>query len=173
MVQIKLNTRKLYGAIRLFTALARPICVTETFEKTRDRVENRRVELFVNEANVPKCWKHIERLAKVTRWGTRRGKPYNEVSFYALSQPVDSAQKVARMIRQHWFIENKLHWVKDAILLEDKMTIKQPHMATVVACFNTVVLNVIRMAGFKPTKGFFAKYTNKVKDLINLFEKSG
>lgn len=161
----------MYEAIRLFTALVQPICVTETYEKVRGREEHRRIELFDNQADIPKGWKNIERIAKVTRWGIRGGKDFNELSFYVLSEPTNSSKKVAKMIRQHWFIENKLHWVKDVILHEDSMTISQPQMATIVGCFNTVVLNILRLAGYKPTKNTFAIFTNKVKELINLFQK--
>ncbi len=161
----------MYETIRLFTALVQPICVTETYEKVRGREEHRRIELFDNQANIPKGWKNIERIARVTLWGIRGGKDFNKLSFYMLSEPTNSSKKVAQMIRQHWFIENKLHWVKDVILHEDNMTIEQPQMATIVSCFNTVVLNILRLAGYKPTKNTFAIFTNKVKELISLFQK--
>lgn len=105
------------------------------------------------------------------RWGTRHGKYYEEVSFYVLSKPIDSAQTVAKGIRGHWGIENNLHWVKDVILGEDDMTITNQKQATIVAHLNTTALNLLRLAGLKPNKDTLAIFTNKVHELHKLFCK--
>lgn len=157
--------------IIFFTAFNTPKSTCETYEEKRGRCEWRLVELYTNEAELPKGWNNITRLVKVRRWGTRQGKYYEEVSFYVLSKPIDSAQTVAKGIRGHWGIENNLHWVKDVILGEDDMTITHQKQATIVAHLNTTALNLLRLAGLNPDKDTFAIFTNKVNELHKLFYK--
>ena len=141
----------------------------ETYEEGHGRCEFRRVELFENKAELPQVWHGITRLVKVRRWGLREGKPYQQLSFYILSKPLNSVQVVARGIRGHWGIENKLHWVKDAILKEDKMAITHPTQATIAALLNTTAMNMLRLAGLLPNKDTLAGFANKVKKMYNLF----
>ncbi len=74
------------------------------------------------------------------------------------------------MIRQHWHIENGLHWIKDVLLREDSITINQHNSATNIGMLNSLILNVLRMAGLKPNKDTFARFANKVNELIKLFQ---
>ncbi|MBK9492811.1 MAG: hypothetical protein IPO07_31550 [Haliscomenobacter sp.] len=107
----------------------------------------RKIELYLNKAAIPKGWTGIERLVKVTRSGLRKGKPFNFISLYILSKPIDEA-------RQSWLrkasigIENSApSLTKDVNLKEDDMTIKETKPATAVACLaNTLALNLIRLA---------------------------
>ena len=144
----------------------------ETYEKGHGRCEFRCVELYHNRAELPAGWNGITRLVKVRRWGTRKDQPYHEVSFYVLSKPINSARIVAQGVRGHWSIENNLHWVKDTTMGEDDMTIVQQNTATVVAHLNSTAINLLQLAGMKPNKDNFAKFTNKVKELHKLFAKT-
>ena len=76
---------------------------------------------------------------------------------------------MAKGIRGHWGIENRLHWTKDVLIGEDDMTITNTNAATVVAFLNTTALNLLQLAGYKPIKDTFAKFANKVNELYNLF----
>lgn len=147
-----------------------PISTSETYEKSRGRIENRRVELYENKIELPQGWNGVQRFAKVRRWGTRNGKDYHEVSFYILSKPMNLAHEVAKGIRNHWSIENNLHWTKDVLMGEDAMTIKEPNSATLVAHLNDLAINLLTLAGYKPIKDTFAKFTNKVKELEPLIK---
>jgi hypothetical protein len=44
----------------------------------------RRVELYQNDATLPKGWNGIQRLVKVRRWGYRNQKQFEETAYYAL-----------------------------------------------------------------------------------------
>lgn len=147
-----------------------PISTCETYERSRGRIENRRVELYKNKIELPQGWSGIQRFAKVRRWGTRNGKDYHDVSFFILSKPINHAQSVANGIRNHWSIENNLHWTKDVLMGEDAMTIKNHNAATFVAHLNTLAINLLRLAGYKPIKDTFAKFTNKVNELETLIK---
>lgn len=169
LIQVKANAKRLYLEMNLCMALNKPISWVETTEKGHGRCETRKIELYLNKAAIPKGWVGIERLVKVTRSGLRNGKPFNFTSLYILSKPIDEAQVVAQGVRLHWGIENLLHWIKDVNLKEDDMTIKETKPATAVACLNTLALNLIPLAGYKPIKDSFALFSNKVNELLRLF----
>jgi hypothetical protein len=50
------------------------------------------------------------------------------------------------------------------------MTLLDKNMVSLLVYMNNIALNVLKMAGYKPIRDTFAKFANKVKELINLFE---
>lgn len=169
--QLKRNALKLWEEVALFTAFSVPISTYEYYEQGHGNQVYRRIEVFVNEAVLPKGWEGIERFIRVRRWGYRAGKRFDELTFYISSKPINSASVAATTIQEHWSIENKLHRVKDVIMGEDGMSIKRDASATIVAHLNSVAINILRINGLKPTKDTFAQFANKVKELHNLFDK--
>ncbi len=170
LVQIKGNCRRLWTTMVLYCAFHRPISTFEYYEEKHGNLVFRNVTLYAlpNEPLL-KDWEGISRVAKVRRWGYKKGKPFEETAYYALSRPINSAQIAADAIRGHWSIENDLHWTKDVIMGEDDMSYKSKNAMTVIAYLNNILLNIARAAGEKPNKDFFAKYANKVDRMMNLF----
>jgi predicted transposase YbfD/YdcC len=168
--QVKTNCRSLWEQIALHTALSYPISTCEYYEDAHGHQINRRIELYRNEATLPKGWNGIERLIKVRRWGMRNKKPFDQTAYYVLSKPLNSALIVSRAIQGHWGVENKLHWVKDVNIGEDDMTLKDANCVAILAYINNAALNILRMRGYKPIKDTFAKFANKVNELNNLFK---
>ena len=170
LVQIKGNCRRLWTTMALYCAFHRPISTFEYYEEKHGNLVFRNVTLYAlpNEPLL-KDWEGISRVAKVRRWGYKKGKPFEETAYYALSRPINSAQIAADAIRGHWSIENDLHWTKDVIMGEDDMSYKSKNAMTVIAYLNNILLNIARAAGEKPNKDFFAKYANKVDRMMNLF----
>jgi len=156
--------------VALHTALSDPISTCEYYDERHGHQIYRRVELYVNQASIPKEWKGIQRLIKVRRWGLRNGRPYDERSFYVLSKPINSAHLVAKAIQGHWAIENQLHWIKDVNMGEDRMTIKDANTVAVLVYLNNTAVNILRKAGHKPLKDTFAKFANKVNELNKLLQ---
>lgn len=151
-------------------ALCRPISTCEYYDGRHGHQIHRKVELYVNEAELPKGWNGIQRLVKVSRWGLRNHVRFEERTYYVLSKPIDSALLVAKAIQGHWGIENNLHWVKDVNLGEDDMTVRDKNTVAVLVYLNNAALNLLRKAGYKPVKDTFAKFTNKVNELYKLFK---
>jgi predicted transposase YbfD/YdcC len=54
----------------------------------------------------------------------------------------------AQHIRQHWHMENRLHWVKDVVLKEDQAPLCDGHALTNFALVRTMALNLVRQHGF-------------------------
>ncbi len=60
-------------------------------------------------------WSGLQTVVKVVRTRHLWNKTTQEVMFYLSSLPPD-AQQIGKAIRQHWSIENQLHWVLDVTL---------------------------------------------------------
>jgi len=61
-----------------------------------------------------------------------------------ISSLVRSVTAFASMIRQHWDIENKLHWSLDVTFNEDHCRIRKEHAAENMAAVRHVALNLLR-----------------------------
>lgn len=64
-------------------------------------------------------WPKLNRIIYIERIFANRKTPHHTYSYYISSLTMNDAQIFGDKIRGHWFIENKLHWVKDAIMKED------------------------------------------------------
>lgn len=170
LIQVKTNCSKLYLYLRLLTAECTPVDVHQTYDNKRGREEWRKYEVFLNNySHSPKEWNGIHRVIKVTREGIRNKKFYFEESFFILSKPIDDAKIIGEAIRNHWFIENKVHWVRDVFLKEDKMWIKKSDPAAKIAFFNTLALNLLKLSEISSVKDACSLFTNNVKELRKLF----
>ena len=63
--------------------------------------------------------------------------------FYIASL-VRSAETFATMIRQHWQIENTLHWSLDVTFNEDRCRIRKEHAPENIAALRHIALNLLR-----------------------------
>ena len=63
--------------------------------------------------------------------------------FY-LSSLIRCAADFAALIRQHWHIENKLHWSLDVTFNEDRCRIRKDPAAANMAALRRLALNLLR-----------------------------
>ena len=173
LVQVKSNCRRLWPLLRLHTALARPFSSFESCDNTHGRQVNRKVELYkADQIELPEGWPVAQRLVKVRRWGTRKGKPFDETAVYMLSKALNSACTIGQILQQHWSIENNLHWIKDVNFGEDKMSWITPRHAATIAMLNNVAVNLLRGANMKPTRDNLAMLCNNVPRLAKVLNKT-
>ena len=66
-----------------------------------------------------------------------------ERRYFLSSLPLD-VETMARAIRGHWGIENKLHWVLDVCFREDYSRVRSGHAAENLASLRRLALNLLK-----------------------------
>lgn len=92
-------------------------------------------------------WAGLQSVVLVERTRRLWNKTTHEVQFYLSSLPPESLQ-IAPAVRQHWGIENGLHWVLDVTFGEDACRVRSlhaPHNLSLLRRFAVNALN--RVAG--------------------------
>lgn len=143
---------------------ARMIDKYMTKEKQKGRIEHREYELYkIDYQQLPRGWNQIHRLIYVKRWGVRQNKAYKEEAYYISNNKKLDAKSFGRGIRNHWRIENNLHWVKDVQQKEDKNRIVDRYLATIISILQTTVINIFRLNSEPSILMSNEKYANRVK----------
>ena len=106
-----------------------------------------------------------ERYHKVT------GKIEREIRYYITSLRPDAA-RLNSVIRQHWGIENKLHWVLDVGFGEDLDRKRAGHAAQNFSVHNRIALNLLKQDK-SSTRGIKGKRLKAAWDQAYLLELLG
>ena len=65
-------------------------------------------------------------------------------SRYYISSLLSNAENLLKITRQHWSIENKLHWVLDVIFKEDLSTKQAGNAAENFSVITKIALNLLK-----------------------------
>ncbi len=101
---------------------------------------------------------------------TARKKEKTTTESFYLSSAELSAAKMAAGIRNHWTIENQLHYVKDVVTHEDEVRIKQPNAAGALAIIRNAILSAFRLNGHWGIKNTIRKYGGNLPFLFKILE---
>lgn len=88
-------------------------------------------------------WANIASVGLVESHREVSGEVSIEQRFFLTSLPGD-AVRFAQAVRQHWGVENALHWVLDVSFREDDCRIRQGHGAQNMAVLRHMALNLLR-----------------------------
>ena len=77
-----------------------------------------------------------------------RGATRSETRFFISSRAL-SAAEAATAVREHWAIENRLHWVLDVTFADDQSRLRKGHGARNMATVRHFALNLVRTANDK------------------------
>lgn len=124
-----------------------PHQVHEVVEKDHGRLEVRRCYVFdqLDCLHAPERWPDLKSFAMITSERTIQGKTTVEHRFYISSLAPD-AQRMNQAVRQHWRVENRLHWCMDVVFGDDQMRARTDHAAQNFAVLRQFVLNLLRLA---------------------------
>ena len=79
--------------------------------------------------------------------GSRRGHSETVYAVTDLSWQQIRADQLAEVIRRHWHVENKLHWIRDVTFAEDLSQIRTGHGPANMAALRNFALSRHRIAG--------------------------
>ncbi len=89
-------------------------------------------------------WRGLKSIALLKSFRTIDGVTSEERRYYVSSIP-PVADRIARAIRSHWEIENKVHWILDVVFQEDLSQISTGYAAENFSILRRLTLNVIRL----------------------------
>lgn len=138
-----------------------PHTFDEVVEKDHGRLEVRRCYAFdqIDCLHAPERWPDLASFAVIASERTIKGKTTLDYRAYISSLPADAA-RLNRSIRQHWRVENSLHWCMDVVFGDDRMRARTDNAAHNFSVMRHFALNLIRLAPVKRKGGL------KVRRLI-------
>jgi DDE family transposase len=89
----------------------------------------------------------------------------------SLTAKAADAEAVLGLVRDHWAIENRLHFVLDVTLGEDACRVRSENAPQVFAAVRNAALNLLRGAGYERIASatrYFAAKTDKALALLGL-----
>ena len=124
-----------------------PHSFDEIVEKNHGRIEVRRCYAFnqIDCLACPERWPDLISFAVIAATRTIKDKTTLELRFYLSSLPADAA-RLNRSIRQHWRIENSVHWCMDVVFGDDRMRARTENAAHNFAVMRHFALNLLRLA---------------------------
>jgi hypothetical protein len=93
-------------------------------------------------------WPGQKQVCRLTRRVLRQGEETIETA-YAVTSVSGNEAGTAQLLhwwRNHWHIENRLHWVRDTIFGEDDDRVRHPGAGQVLAAFRNAAINILRLA---------------------------
>ena len=100
--------------------------------------------------SVGEPWPSLRQVVRLKRERTSKGKTTTETAFLVTScAPGEAdAERLLGYSRSHWGIENRLHWVRDETLGEDRSQIRTGSAPQVMAALRNLTLTLLRRQGF-------------------------
>jgi predicted transposase YbfD/YdcC len=89
------------------------------------------------------AWKHLRTLVRV-RAERRIGEERSVETRYYISSLEGNAKLALRVAREHWGIENGLHWVLDIAFREDESRVRKDHAPENLAVLRHIALNLLK-----------------------------
>ena len=90
-------------------------------------------------------WAGLRNITMVVSTRIINGKESKVVCFYISSMESD-AKRILHIVRKHWSIENKLHWVLDVALNEDHSRVRKDQAPQNLAVLRHIALNLLTCA---------------------------
>jgi predicted transposase YbfD/YdcC len=158
LLAVKANQPSLHAEIEGFfaEAPATAVDVHRDIDKGHGRIEERicrvskQVDWLNGERRFPGEYR-FDKLAVIAMIEAKvetKARTWTERRYYIASRPL-SAKQLAEAVRDHWRIENSLHWVLDVTFREDLARVRKGHGARNMAVVRHFAVNIVRTANDK------------------------
>lgn len=94
-------------------------------------------------------WPDLAQAFKLVRQRTLRGKTSTETVYGITSLPPEraDAETLLRLTRQHWGIENRVFYVRDVTLGEDRCRVRTGSAPMILSTLRNVTINLLNACG--------------------------
>jgi predicted transposase YbfD/YdcC len=153
VLALKGNQGTLHDDVSTF--LDDPACKATVTDQTVDsdhgRIETRTATASTDIAWLQEDhrWPGLAAIGKVVRVRETTSKTTTETAYYLLSTAL-SGERFNEVARQHWGVENRLHWRLDVVMNEDQDRTRLGNGPNNLAILRHMALNVIQK---EPSKG--------------------
>ena len=174
LLALKGNQETLFNAVK--DAFADTLKDTDwksaSVEKGHGRIEVRKsVTMPASELNDAfSAWPSLTTIGVVANYRIDKHNKESLEYRYYISSATLSAEALAKAVRSHWDVENRLHWVLDTSMREDGCQIYRGNAAQNLACVRHIALNMLRSEKTKkasiPRKRRFAVMETSYLDRV-------
>ncbi|HEY6492165.1 MAG TPA: ISAs1 family transposase, partial [Trebonia sp.] len=141
VMTVKANMPTMYKQLKKLPWAAMP--AVSSVSKDHGRRARRTVKVALAPA-----WTGFEgaaQVARLRRTVVKKGKKTVEVVYLITSDHSATPEILAAWVRQHWHIENKLHWVRDVTYQEDESLVRTGDATRVMATLRSVAISILRL----------------------------
>jgi hypothetical protein len=151
LFRLKANQPALHaGVALLFEHPVSPPTVVRQRNRHGDRLEMRELALS-SDLNEWAHWPALAQVGRLTSLRRRKGQTTIETSYIITSLSPEHATpaQLLALVRGHWGIENRLHWVRDVTFDEDRCQIRTGAAPQVMAALRNMVIGLFRLRGLR------------------------
>jgi predicted transposase YbfD/YdcC len=146
---VKSNQPKLLARIQALPWAQIPLTHSEDSQPAHGRIETRTLKVLTTVRGIG--FPHARQVIQITRdrVAVATGERSREVVYAICSVAFEHAHPrvIATWLREHWSIENAVHWVRDVTFDEDRSTVRTGTAPQVMASLRNTALNLHRLAG--------------------------
>jgi len=96
-------------------------------------------------------WPNCQTIALVASLRQAGGKTSDLEQRYYLSSREMTPEAMAKAIRAHWAVENKLHWMLDVNFSEDACAVRKDNAPEILSLIRRVVINILSLDTTQPS----------------------
>jgi predicted transposase YbfD/YdcC len=144
ILAVKDNQKTLREEVETASKRYRPVMDVSETEKSHGRIETRQCQVFEKGLIVDSenSWTGLQPVIKITSTREIRDKITVEERFYISS--LNTLQPFNIYIRNHWGVENNLHWTLDMVFREDEQRKRTKHAAENFSIVRKIALNLLK-----------------------------
>jgi len=166
LLALKSNRAETYGAVQTLTQTQAPLASAAEQDNSHGRSVHRQVQVFAPTSKLQAKYPNLASIGVVNRTGIRAQQPFCETVYYLSSRPW-SASELLNATRQHWQIENGLHWVKDVTFREDDPVRRGGHAPVNWAVLNTFCITLARRQGWRTVPQALRAWANQLHHVFH------
>ena len=151
LLAVKRNQNSLFENIQTAFEAAEsgtwPVDIPErrTVDKDHGRIENRTYSIITEPELLSEAgeWKNLACIGKVTRKCEQGSRMTEDTRYFISSRKLD-IETFSDTVRNHWGIENSLHWVLDIVFREDESRAREKNAAANFVTLKHITLNMLK-----------------------------